>query len=247
MNNILITGASSGYGHEIARHFHQQGWNVVATMRKPQPGLLPESERLRVLPLEVTDAASIAACVAAAGPIDVLVNNAGVGMAGALEVAPLSEIRRIFETNTFGVMAMIQAVLPQMRERRSGVVVNVTSSATLGAFPFSAPYTASKMAIEGLSMALVPELAPFGLEVKLVEPGLGLGTRFAQNSAFDFAAQVPPAYRAHATAVFSTRPAVTTSESDVADAVWRAVHDTTGQLRFPAGADALELWEQRSR
>lgn len=246
MNSILITGASSGYGHEIARHFHELGWNVIATMRTPQPGILPESSRMRVLPLEVTDAASIAACVAAAGPIDALVNNAGVGMGGAFEIAPLGDIRRIFETNTFGVMAMIQAVLPKMRERGSGVVVNVTSSATLGAFPFSAPYTASKMAIEGLSAALVPELAPFGIRVKLVEPGLGLGTRFAQNSAFDFAAQVPPAYAAHAMAAFGARPAVTTKESDVAEAVWRAVEDSSGQLRFPAGADALELWERRS-
>jgi NAD(P)-dependent dehydrogenase (short-subunit alcohol dehydrogenase family) len=246
MSTILITGASSGYGLETARHFHDQGWTVIATMRRPERGLLPNSERLRLLPLEVTDQASIAACIAAAGPIDALVNNAGVGLGGAFETAPLSEIRRIFDTNTFGVMAMIQAVLPQMRERGRGVVVNVTSSATLAAFAFAAPYTASKTAIEGLSEALVPELAPFGLRIKLVEPGLGVTTRFAQNSAFDFAAQVPPAYAAHAAQVFGHRPTVTTRESDVAEAVWRAVHDITGQLRFPAGADALALWEQRS-
>lgn len=246
MRTILITGASSGYGRETARYFHKQGWTVVATMRKPEPGVLPESDRMRLLPLEVTDAASIAACVAAAGPIDVLVNNAGVGMGGAFEASPLLDIRRIFDTNTFGVMAMIQAVLPAMRERGSGVVVNITSSATLAAFPFAAPYTASKTAIEGFSEALAPELAPFGLRVKLIEPGLGVSTRFAQNSAFDFAAHVPPAYAAHATEVFSARPTVTTRESEVAEAVWSAVHDTTGQLRFPAGADALELWDKRS-
>lgn len=246
MSTILITGASSGYGQETARYFHEQGWSVIATMRKPTSGVLLDSDRMRLLPLEVSDAASIAACIDAAGPIDVLVNNAGVGMGGAFEAAPLSEIRRIFDTNTFGVMAMIQAVLPAMRERGSGVVVNVTSSATLAAFPFSAPYTASKTAIEGFSEALAPEIAPFGLRVKLVEPGLGLSTRFAQNSAFDFAAHVPPAYAAHATEVFSARPTATTTERDVAEAVWRAVHDTTGQLRFPAGADALELWDKRS-
>jgi NAD(P)-dependent dehydrogenase (short-subunit alcohol dehydrogenase family) len=246
MSTILITGASSGYGRETARHFHAQGWNVIATMRTPRPDILPASDRLRLLPLEVTDAQSIAACIAAAGPIDVLVNNAGVGLGGAFEAAPLGEIRRIFDTNTFGVMAMIHAVLPAMRERGSGVVVNVTSSAVLAAFPFSAPYTASKTAIEGLSEALVPELAPFGVRVKLVEPGLGVTTRFAQNSAFDFAAQIPPAYAAHASEVFSARPVATTSESDVAEAVWRAVHDSIGQLRFPAGPDALDLWERRS-
>jgi NAD(P)-dependent dehydrogenase (short-subunit alcohol dehydrogenase family) len=246
MSTILITGASSGYGRETAHYFHQRGWSVIATMRRPEPGILPESDRMRLLPLDVTDPGSIAACIVAAGPIDVLVNNAGVGMGGAFEAASLSDIRRIFETNTFGVMAMIQAVLPAMRERGSGVVVNVTSSATLAAFPFAAPYTASKTAIEGLSEALVPELAPFGLKVKLVEPGLGLSTRFAQNSAFDFAAHVPAAYAAHATEVFSARPAASTRESDVAEAVWRAAHDTTGQLRFPAGADALDLWDKRS-
>ena len=246
MNTILITGASSGYGRETARHFHAQGWSVIATMRRPEPGILPASDRLLLLPLEVTDAASIAQCVAAAGPIDVLVNNAGIGMGGAFEAASLGEIRRIFDTNTFGVMAMIQAMLPAMRERGRGTIVNVTSSATLAAFPFSAPYTASKTAIEGFSEALAPELAPFGLTVKLVEPGLGVSTRFAQSSAFDFATHVPPAYAARATEVFSTRPEVTTREADVAEAVWRAVHDTTGQLRFPAGADALELWEKRS-
>jgi len=245
MSTILITGASSGYGRETARHFLAAGWDVIATMRRPEPGILP-AERLRVLPLEVTDPASIAACVAAAGQIDVLVNNAGVGLGGAFEAAPLGEIRRIFDTNTFGVMAMIQAVLPQMRERGSGVVVNVTSSATLAAFAFAAPYTASKTAIEGLSEALVPELAPFGVRIKLVEPGLGVTTNFARNSAFDFASQVPPAYAAHAAKVFGYRPTATTREADVAEAVWRAVHDTTGQLRFPAGADALALWDQRS-
>jgi len=112
MSTILITGASSGFGRETARYFHEQGWTVIATMRKPEPGILSESDRIRLVPLEVTDAASITACIAAAGPIDVLVNNAGVGMGGAFEAAPLGDIRRIFDTNTFGVMAMIQAVLP---------------------------------------------------------------------------------------------------------------------------------------
>lgn len=246
MSTILVTGASSGYGREIARHFHEQGWNVIATMRKPAPGILPQSDHMRLLPLDVTDTASVAACVAAAGPIDVLVNNAGVGMGGAFEASSLADIRRIFDTNTFGVMAMVQAVLPAMRERGSGVIVNVTSSATLAAFPYAAPYTASKTAIEGFSEALAVEIAQFGIGVKLVEPGLGVTTRFAQNADFDFARMIPPAYAAHAAQTFGQRPAVTTTERDVADGVWRAVHDTTGQLRFPAGADALELWEKRS-
>jgi len=131
MKTVLITGCSSGYGLETARHFLAQGWHVVATMRTPRWDLLPPSERLTVLPLDVTDPASIASALQAAGPIDVLVNNAGLGLFGAFEATPLATVREIFEANTFGTMAMTQAVLPQFRERRAGRVVNVTSSATL--------------------------------------------------------------------------------------------------------------------
>src|SRR3954462_6124233 len=101
MKTALITGCSSGYGLETARHFHTQGWNVIATMRTPREDLLPRSETMRVLPLDVTNPASIAAAVEASGPIDVLVNNAGIGMFGAFEVTPMSLVRDVFETNTF--------------------------------------------------------------------------------------------------------------------------------------------------
>ena len=131
MKTVLITGCSSGYGLETARHFHSRGWKVFATMRTPRTDLLPQSERLVVLPLDVTRPASIAAALAASGPIDALVNNAGIGLFGAFEATPMTTTREVFETNTFGVMAMTQAVLPQFRARRSGVVINVTSSATL--------------------------------------------------------------------------------------------------------------------
>src|SRR5215475_13006365 len=105
MKTVLITGASSGYGLETARHFHAQGWNVIATMRTPRAGILPTSERLRVLPLDVTKPASVAAALETSGPIDVLVNNAGIGVVGVFEVTPMATIRDVFETNTFGVMA----------------------------------------------------------------------------------------------------------------------------------------------
>ncbi|MEA2128857.1 MAG: hypothetical protein QOJ85_1748, partial [Solirubrobacteraceae bacterium] len=113
METVLITGCSSGYGLETARHFHSQGWNVVASMRTPRDDVLPESEQLRVLALDVTKPESIAAALEASGPIDVLVNNAGIGALGAFEATPIATAREIFETNTFGVMAMTQAVLPQ--------------------------------------------------------------------------------------------------------------------------------------
>src|SRR6476619_4379206 len=98
MKTVLITGCSSGYGLETARHFHAQGWNVIATMRTPHADALPRSERLRVLPLDVTKPASIAAAVEASGPLDVLVNNAGIGLFGAFEVTPMATVREVFET-----------------------------------------------------------------------------------------------------------------------------------------------------
>jgi NAD(P)-dependent dehydrogenase (short-subunit alcohol dehydrogenase family) len=115
MKTVLITGCSSGYGLETARHVHAQGWNVIATMRYPRENVLPRSERLRVVTLDVTKPHSIAAALEASGLVDVLVNNAGIGVVGAFEATPMAIMREVFETSTFGVMAMTQAVLPQFR------------------------------------------------------------------------------------------------------------------------------------
>jgi NAD(P)-dependent dehydrogenase (short-subunit alcohol dehydrogenase family) len=243
MKTVLITGCSSGYGLETARYFHAQGWNVIATMRMPKEDVLPRSERLRLLPLDVTKPASIDAAIKAAGPIDVLVNNAGLGLFGAFEATPMATVREIFETNTFGMMAMAQAVLPQFRARKSGLLINVTSTVTLAPMPLVAAYTASKTAIEGFTESLALELAPFNLGVKLVEPGYGPNTRFTANGAQRMQGLIPEAYAPFAQAIFAglgNLTAVTTAE-DVAEAVWRAANDATGQLRYPAGADAIAL------
>lgn len=242
MKTVLITGCSSGYGLETARHFHAQGWTVIATMRTPRDGLLP-ADRTRLLPLDVTSADSIAAAIQAAGPIDVLVNNAGIGVVGAFEATPMDHIRKVFDTNTFGVMAMTQAVLPQMRARRSGVIVNVTSSVTLAPMPLAAAYTASKTAITGFTGSLAHELGALGVRVKLVEPGYAPTTRFAHNTEVRVQDLIPPAYAGFAEPIFAgfANPPLVTRESDVAEAVWLAVNDTSGQLRFPAGADAVAL------
>ena len=213
MNTVLITGCSSGYGLATARYFHAQGWNVIATMRSPRQELLPRSERLHVVALDVTRPESIMA---------------------ALEV---------FETNTFGVMAMTQAVVPRFRARRSGVVVNVTSSVTLTPMPLAAVYTASKMAIEGFTASLALELEFFNVRVKLVEPGYCPNTRFTSNGQSRMDGLIPETYAPFAQPIFAAfaRPAAFTTEADVADAVWRAATDVSGQLRFPAGADAVAL------
>src|SRR5215510_805125 len=196
MKTVLITGCSSGYGLETARHFHARGWHVIASMRTPREGVLPKSERVRVLPLDVTKPASIAAALEASGPIDVLVNNAGIGVVGVFEVTPMATIREVFETNTFGVMAVTQAVLPQFRARRSGVIVNVTSSVTLAPMPLAAAYTASKMAIEGFSGSLAHEVATFNIQVKLVEPGYAPTTRFTANGGVRMEGLFPETYAA---------------------------------------------------
>ena len=243
MNTVLITGCSSGYGLETARHFHAQGWNVIATMRTPREDLLPRSGRMRVLPLDVTRPESIAAAIEAAGSIDVLVNNAGIGVIGVFEATPMATVRELFETNTFGVMAMSQAVLPQMRVRMSGVLVNVTSSTTLAPMPLAAAYTASKMAIEGFTGSLAHELAAFNIQVKLVEPGYAPTTRFTANGGSRMEGLFPDEYADFTKPILAAfaRVSTVTTESDVAEAVYRAAIDASGQLRFPAGQDAVAL------
>jgi NAD(P)-dependent dehydrogenase (short-subunit alcohol dehydrogenase family) len=249
---VLITGTSSGYGKATAELFLDRGWNVVATMRQPKPDIFgSQSDRLKVLPLDVTNSGNVSKAIDEAistfGTIDVLVNNAGIGVVGVFEATPIATVRELFETNTFGVMAMTHAVLPLFRERRCGVVVNVTSSATLARMPLAAAYTASKAAIEGFTGSLAFEMEWFNVRVKLVEPGYAPSTRFTSNGASRMQGLIPEAYAPFAQPIFAAfaQPAAVTTESDVAEAVWRAANDTTGQLRFPAGADALALAQSR--
>jgi NAD(P)-dependent dehydrogenase (short-subunit alcohol dehydrogenase family) len=249
---VLITGTSSGYGKATAELFLDRGWNVVATMRQPKPDIFgSQSDHLKVLPLDVTNSGSVSKAIAEAistfGAIDVLVNNAGIGVVGAFEATPIATVREVFETNTFGVMAMTHAVLPLFRERRCGVVVNVTSSVTLARMPLAAAYTASKAAIEGFTGSLAFEVEWFNVRVKLVEPGYAPSTRFTSNGGSRMQGLIPEAYAPFAEPIFAAfaQPAAVTTESDVAEAVWRAANDMTGQLRFPAGADALALAQSR--
>lgn len=243
MKTVLITGCSSGYGLQTALHFHDKGWNVIATMRTPREDILPKSDRLRVVALDVTSPESIAAAIAAAGPIDVLVNNAGIGAMGALEATPLSIVRDLFETNTFGPIAMMQAVIPQFRERKAGVIVNVTSSVTLASFPLASAYTASKTAIEGLTGSAAQELAAFNIRTKLVEPGYGPGTRFTENGGARMQGLIPATYMPFAEPIFAAfaNPGPVTTAQDVAEVVWQAANDTTQRLHFAAGPDAVAL------
>jgi NAD(P)-dependent dehydrogenase (short-subunit alcohol dehydrogenase family) len=182
MNTVLITGCSSGFGLDTASYFLDRGWTVIATMRTPRDDLLPPSDHLRILPLDVTDTGSIARAVDAAGPLDVLVNNAGVGMVGPLEGVSMDKIRELIETNTLGTIAMTQAVLPQMREQGSGVIVNVTSGVTFQPLPLMSIYTASKAAVNAFTESVALELAPLGVRVRIVIPGRAPETPFGDNA-----------------------------------------------------------------
>lgn len=243
MKTILITGCSSGFGLETARYFLERDWRVIATMRIPQEDVLPGSERLRVIPLDVTDAESIRAVVKAAGPVAVLVNNAGIGVLNALEGTAMATIREIFETNTFGTMAMTQAMLPQFRQRKAGVIINVTSSVTLKPFTLLSVYTGSKAAVNAFTESLALELQPFNVRVHLVIPGLAPETSFGKNAGRRALNPIPEAYADLAKSVFAglQQPGALTRALDVAEAVWRTANDPECPLRVAAGADALAL------
>lgn len=243
-STVLITGCSSGFGLETARLFLDKGWHVVATMRAPRADLLPTSDRLRVLSLDVTDADSIRCCVEQAGPIDALVNNAGIGLLAPLEGATMPNVREVFETNVIGTIAMTKAVLPHMRERQAGVVVNVTSSVTLKSLPLLSVYTGSKAAVNAFTESLAFELAPFGVRARLVLPGRAPSTRFGENARRLMESSAHAAYADFTQRVFTsmrdTHSPVTHAQ-DVAEAVWRAVTDSDAPMRIPAGADAVAL------
>ncbi|MFK3888317.1 oxidoreductase [Sphingomonas sp. NPDC079357] len=174
----FITGCSTGFGRELARLVLAKGWRVVATARdaaRVADLASGQADRLLALALDVTDGNAIAAAVSAAearfGRIDVLVNNAGYGYQSSIEEGEEDEIRAQFDANVFGLFAMTRAVLPGMRERRQGAIVNITSVAGLVGFPSSGYYAASKHAVEGFSDALAAEVAPLGVTVTCVEPG----------------------------------------------------------------------------
>jgi NAD(P)-dependent dehydrogenase (short-subunit alcohol dehydrogenase family) len=253
MKTVFITGCSSGFGRATATLFLEKGWNVVATLRTPreqQAGALSDSERLRVLRLDVTDPGSIAAAVrdgiAAFGGLDVVVNNAGIGLLSAFEATPPETVRDVFATNTFGVMAVTQAVIPHLRERRAGTLVNVTSSVGIVPMPLVAVYTASKFAIEGFTESLSYELSCFGVRAKLVEPGYAPTTRFTANNAGRMNGLVPEAYARYAEQLMQDLGTNrTTTELDVARAVWLAATDGSARLRYAAGQDAEDLAAMR--
>jgi NAD(P)-dependent dehydrogenase (short-subunit alcohol dehydrogenase family) len=244
MKTVLITGCSSGFGLETARHFLARDWQVVATMRNPRQDILASAERLRVLALDVTDADSIRRTVEAAGPVDVLVNNAGTGALAPVEGMSMDRVREVYATNVLGTIAMTQAVLPGMRQQGGGVIVNVSSSTTLMPLPYLSVYRGSKAAVNAFSECLAAELEPFAIRVRVVIPGRSPETSFASNAQRDMKGGVPPAYAEHMQRFFQSMQQAspeTTYAIDVAEAIWRAATDPGTPLRILAGADAVSL------
>lgn len=245
MKTVFITGCSTGFGRDTALYFLEQGWNVVATMRNPSASSLPASDHIQVLPLDVTDTSSIAAAVGQAGPIDVLVNNAGIGWLNAIEGTPIEKVRDIFEANLFGAIAMMQAVLPGMRAQRSGVIVNISSSSTYKPLPLLSVYRASKAALNALTESAALELDEFGIRAHIVLPGMAPSTAFAataQGQIVDAGGFPDPyadfAQRTMAMLEQAGSGPVTTGQ-DVAEAVFRAATDPNCPIALPAGPDAV--------
>ena len=238
MSRALVTGCSTGIGRAAAVELTKRGFEVVATARKP--ATLADLDVAATLALDVDSDESVAAALAAAGPIDVLVNNAGFGVIGPIESVPLAEVRRMVETNLFGTIRMIQGVLPQMRERGSGTIVNVTSLAGRVAPPFDGFYSATKFGVEGLSEVLHYEVAHFGIRVVLIEPGV-FETNFGDN-ATHYGMEGGP-YDELAAQWEASRDKLPPNDASngpetVAAAIADAIEAKDHKLRHPVGADA---------
>ena len=252
MATVLITGCSSGFGKLAALHFARKGDTVYASMRNTSKGKEleeardAESLKIELLELDVTDDASVSAAISKvigeAGQIDVLVNNAGIGAHGPIEETDDDEAKEIFETNFFGVLRVIRAALPHMREKKAGTIANVSSLAGRVGPPFDGIYAASKFALEAMSEALSYEVHPFGIRVLLVEPG-GFETNIGDTR------RVPRRYNegspyAELDQRFTqalTRLPTGGERGDaqlVAEKIYDAVNDEEPKLRYLVGQDA---------
>jgi NAD(P)-dependent dehydrogenase (short-subunit alcohol dehydrogenase family) len=233
---VLITGASSGIGQACARHLARRGYQVFGTSRRPQPGA---EESFEMIPMDVTDEDSVrqgvATVLARAGRLDVVVNNAGFGFGGAVEDTSIDEAQELFETNFFGMLRVCRAVLPHMRERRAGTIVNISSLAGLIGQPFVGMYCATKFATEGVTEALRMEVRPFGIRVVMIEPG-DTQTAFTANRRPTQASQAASPYADNmqrTLAVIEHDENTGASPETVARLLDRVLRSRSPRLRYP--------------
>ncbi len=254
MASVLITGTSKGIGLETALAFGRAGHVVHATMRNPRqsPELADRASHenlpITVSTLDVDSDDSVSSAIAAIqrdrGPVDILVNNAGIERTGSVEELPLAEFKASMETNYFGAIRCIQALLPSMRTRRSGCIINVTSIAGRIASGPLAAYSASKWALESLSEALAGEMKTFSVRVAIVEPGI-IDTSMAQRIKLP-ASESHYGHRARFTALFTSSLENPTSPALVAQKILQIAESGTWQLRHPVGPDAVPFLQWRS-
>lgn len=243
---IFITGASAGIGKATAKFFAAKGWKVIATMRKPENETeLNLIDNVTLLPLDVTNAEQITETVQKAlamGDIDVVYNNAGYALLGALEATSDVQLTKLMETNFFGTVRVIKAFIPAFREKRSGLFINMTSSAGIMAFPFSSIYDASKWALEGFSESLAFELEPFGIGIKNIEPGL-----VATDGAERMVLPTMPEYDELLGKFLSivSNPQSVSQPEQIAEVIYQAAIDGTDKLRYVCGEDAKNMYAQR--
>ena len=245
----LVTGTSSGIGLATAMALARAGHSVAATMRNLDGGAeirkMAAAEKLPIhlVALNVDDDASVrdafARVVAEHGPIDVLVNNAGIPGGGVVEETTIDRFRQVMETNFFGALRCAKAVIPSMRERRHGTIVNVSSVAGRIALPSHSSYAASKWALEAASESLAQELRPFNVRVAIVEPGV-IATPISSRAPPPTAESLYP-FRKRLMATFAASRAKPVPPSVVGDAIRDIVASDSLRLRYPVGPDA-ELW-----
>jgi len=248
---VLITGTSSGIGLSTAKLFQQNGWQVIATMRQANADSeLRQYENVLVTQLDVTRPDTIEYTLTQGiktfGKIDVLVNNAGFGMMGPLEVSSEELMQQIFDVNVFGVIRCTKAILPHFRSLGKGLIVNVSSIVGRAPFPFQALYHATKHAVEGLTESSQYELKPLGINVKLVEPG-GVNTEFLNNISLtddqgiqDYQEGLGKYFQG----IQGMAAALNTPDS-IAQVVYDATTDGSDRLRYIAGPDAEQIMGAR--
>jgi NAD(P)-dependent dehydrogenase (short-subunit alcohol dehydrogenase family) len=242
MARILVTGSSKGIGRATAAALAKRGHEVIATARKVET--LKDLDVSRRLALDVTDDASVKKAIEEAGPIDVLVNNAGEIAFAPIESIPFAEVRHLYEVNFFGVLRTIQAIAPQMRVRGSGTIVNVSSVLGRVAVPVTGIYATTKWALEGLSEALRIELGHFGVRVIVVEPGTTGTTALDAPRAY-FANNDP--YLPLAAAMKPPPKDQMTPPEQIARTIADAIEAKDDTFRWPAGEDAKGLLGMRAK